>query len=68
MTFVRAKLMMERMGPGEIGVICVNAGEPLRNVPRSIRDHGHEVLSVSPLDPSIPAAAHLIRFRMAGLV
>lgn len=48
MTFVRTKLLIERMRPGEIAEIRLNAGEPLRNVPRSVREHGHEVLQLAP--------------------
>ena len=32
MTFVRAKLLLERMQPGEVAEIRLNAGEPLQNV------------------------------------
>jgi TusA-related sulfurtransferase len=44
MTFVRTKLLLERMAPGEVASIRMRGGEPLDNVPRAVRDHGHEVL------------------------
>jgi TusA-related sulfurtransferase len=64
MTFVHTKLMMERMGVGEIGVICLNTGEPLVNVPRSVREHGHEVLSIVPVDPANPTGPHQVTIRI----
>ena len=44
MTFVRTKLKLERMAPGETLAVRLNAGEPLQNVPRATAEHGHEVL------------------------
>ena len=48
MTFVRTKLLIERMAVGETAEVRLNAGEPLQNVPRSVREHGHEILSLAP--------------------
>lgn len=48
MTFVKTKLLIERMSPGEIAEIRLNAGEPLENVPRSLDELGHVVLDISP--------------------
>jgi TusA-related sulfurtransferase len=43
MTWVRTKLELERMAPGEaIEVLCAQ-GEALENVPRSAAEAGHEV-------------------------
>jgi tRNA 2-thiouridine synthesizing protein A len=43
MTWVRTKLELERMAPGErLRVLCA-PGEALENVPRSAREAGHEV-------------------------
>ena len=46
MTFVRAKLLMERMKPGEVAEILLSGGDPLENVPRAIWEHGYEVISL----------------------
>jgi TusA-related sulfurtransferase len=43
MTWVRTKLALERMTPGEELVVVVNPGEALENVPRSAAEAGHEV-------------------------
>ncbi len=48
MTFVHTKLLVESMQEGAIAEIRLNAGEPLKNVPRSLREHGHEILSLEP--------------------
>ena len=49
MTFVRTKLALERLAVGEILRIRLRDGEPRRNVPQAVRDHGHEIISLSPL-------------------
>lgn len=48
LTFVRTKLMVERMAVGETLEVRLNAGEPLENVPRSLAELGHAILSVEP--------------------
>ncbi len=48
LTFVRTKLLLERMAPGEVAEVRLRGAEPLENVPRSVRDHGHTVLSLEP--------------------
>lgn len=47
LTFVKTKLLLERMSPGETAVIRLKGPEPLENVPRSVRDHGHHVVSLT---------------------
>ena len=49
-TFVRTKLMIEGMDPGMVAEVRLNEGEPLQNVPRSVREHGHSILSLEPED------------------
>ncbi len=50
MTFVKTKLLIERMAPGETARVRLKGAEPLENVPRSVREHGHEVLGLDPED------------------
>lgn len=45
MTFVRTRLALDRMAPGERLLVLLKGEEPRRNVPRSAREHGHEVLA-----------------------
>ena len=53
MTFVRAKLLMERMKPGEVAEILLSGGDPLENVPRAIWEHGYEIISLEPENEDI---------------
>jgi tRNA 2-thiouridine synthesizing protein A len=44
LTWVKAKLALERLAPGErLDVRCAE-GEALENVPRSAREAGHDVV------------------------
>ena len=43
LTWVRTKLALERLAPGEELVVVVNPGEALENVPRSAREAGYDV-------------------------
>jgi TusA-related sulfurtransferase len=43
MTWVRTKLELERMAPGEELEVRCAAGEALENVPRSAAEAGHDV-------------------------
>ena len=45
MTFVRTRLALDRMAPGETLLVTLKGDEPLRNVPRTATEQGHEVLS-----------------------
>ena len=45
MTFVKTKLLLEKMVHGETAEVRLRAGEPLKNVPRSLRELGQEVIS-----------------------
>jgi tRNA 2-thiouridine synthesizing protein A len=46
MTFVRTKLKLESMKPGDVLAVRLKGDEPLRNVPRAARDEGHEILGI----------------------
>jgi len=48
MTFVRTKLRLERMQPGELLHVRLRGEEPLRNVPRAAREEGHIILGIVP--------------------
>jgi len=63
MTFVRTKLAVERLSPGQVLEVRLNAGEPLRNVPRSLTEHGHVVLDLMPEDPEVPGGVHRLRVK-----
>jgi tRNA 2-thiouridine synthesizing protein A len=50
--FVKTKLKLETMEQGQILSVILDAGDPIRNVPMSVSNEGHEVLSQEPLDAS----------------
>jgi tRNA 2-thiouridine synthesizing protein A len=43
MNWVRARLALERMQPGELLELVLDEGEALESVPRSAREDGHGV-------------------------
>jgi len=45
MTFVRTRLALDRLAPGQKLLVLLRGDEPRRNVPRSAREHGNKVLS-----------------------
>lgn len=46
-TFVKAKVALEELEDGEVLSIRLNDGEPVQNVPRSIKEEGHKVLRLT---------------------
>lgn len=47
LTFVKTKLLSERMEKGQTAIVRLRGAEPLLNVPRSLREHGHEIVSLT---------------------
>jgi len=45
-TFVKAKVALEELEDGQIISIRMNDGEPVQNVPRSIKEEGHQILKL----------------------
>lgn len=45
-TFVKTKVALEELEEGEILQVHLNDGEPVQNVPRSVKDEGHQVLKL----------------------
>jgi tRNA 2-thiouridine synthesizing protein A len=64
LTFVHTRLQLERMAPGEILEIRLKGTEPLKNIPRTLADEGHEVLSLEP--ESAASEIHRLRVRKAA--
>ncbi|MFX4263498.1 sulfurtransferase TusA family protein [Pelotomaculum propionicicum] len=48
--FVKAKLALEDIGNGEILEIILDEGEPILNVPRSLKEEGHVIKKVFQAD------------------
>ncbi|GHV21448.1 transcriptional regulator [Spirochaetia bacterium] len=49
-TFVKVKVALEEIEDGQILKVRLNDGEPIQNVPRSLKDEGHKVTSVQKQD------------------
>lgn len=60
LTFVKTKLLLEKMPPGALATVRLKGAQPLDNVPRSVKAHGHDVVSLAPEvggaapDPRLP--------------
>jgi len=48
--FVRTKLKLEEMETGQVLEVILDDGEPVRNVPRSVKEEGHEIIKVEKID------------------
>ena len=49
LTFVHTRLTIDSMEPGTVLAIVLKKGEPLENVPRSLKELGHKVISIKPI-------------------
>jgi tRNA 2-thiouridine synthesizing protein A len=52
-TFLKAKLALEPLAPGEVLRVVVGNETSARDVPRSLTDAGHTVLAVTPLGATL---------------
>ena len=48
MTYVRTRLALDRLRPGQVLEVRLRGADPLRNVPASAVRQGHEVLDQRP--------------------
>ena len=48
--FVKVKLALEDIEPGETARILLDDGEPVKNVPGSLKAEGHKILALSQSD------------------
>lgn len=46
-TFVKTKVTLDELDDGDILKVHMNAGEPAENVPRSLKEEGHEILELT---------------------
>lgn len=53
MTFVKVKLALETLEPGDSLEVLLTEGEPLNNVPKSAADMGFEVSTIEHVDASV---------------
>jgi len=50
LNWVKTKLRLEELEAGQVLEVILDDGEPIRNVPRSVKAEGHKVLEVTPLE------------------
>lgn len=50
--FVKTKLKLEAMEQGQILSVLLDDGDPIRNVPRSVSNEGHTILSQDRIEGS----------------
>lgn len=63
LTFVKTKLIIEKMKPGETLEVRLQGTEPLRNVPRSVTELGHTILLLAPEAGQDPKGIHRLHIR-----
>ncbi|WP_173985075.1 sulfurtransferase TusA family protein [Magnetospirillum sp. SS-4] len=63
MTFVKTKLLVERMASGEMLEVRLKGAEPLGNVPKSIAELGHEIISTTREPGEGPEGIHRLLIR-----
>jgi TusA-related sulfurtransferase len=68
MTFVRTRLLLDRMPAGAMATVRLAGQEPLGNVPGSAQALGHTVVAVVPETPGreAPSDVWLVTLRKAG--
>lgn len=49
LTYVKTRIALERLRPGEILEVWLSSGEPVESVPRSAEEDGHRVVIVEAL-------------------
>lgn len=48
--FIKAKLALELMETGDTILFLIDDGEPVKNVPRSLKAEGHKLLGMQEVD------------------
>ena len=64
LTFVKTKLLIEKMKSDQTATVRLMGPEPLRNVPRSLEELGHTILSLD-LEDGDSQGVHILRLRKA---
>ncbi|MGY8990137.1 MAG: sulfurtransferase TusA family protein [Rhodospirillales bacterium] len=63
LTFVKTKLLVERMQAGQVVEVRLAGAEPLENVPRSVAELGHTILSLEAEITGEALGVHRLRIR-----
>jgi tRNA 2-thiouridine synthesizing protein A len=49
LTYVKARIALDRLAPGDVLELWLSAGEPAESLPRSAEEDGHRVVGIEPL-------------------
>ncbi len=49
LTWVKTRIALDRLAPGDVLEVWLLAGEPLDSVPRTAEEEGHRVVALGPL-------------------
>lgn len=60
LTWVKTRVALDRLAPGEVLEVWLLAGEPLASVPRTAEEEGHRVVEVAQLPGEGPDAYRLL--------
>jgi len=50
LNWVKTKLRLEEMDAGQVLEVLLDNGEAIRNVPRSAKAEGHQIVEIKPLE------------------
>jgi TusA-related sulfurtransferase len=59
-TWVKTRIALEKLSEGELLVLLLREGEPLRNVPATALEEGHRVVSKQPLEDEGPGTWEVV--------
>jgi TusA-related sulfurtransferase len=48
MTMVKVKFKLSQMKTGEQLEVLLSGEEPLKNIPRTAKEHGHKIIEIKP--------------------
>ncbi len=66
LTYVKTRIALERLSPGDVLEIWLSAGEPVESVPRSAEEDGHRVVAVEALAGEAAGAWRVLLEKRAG--
>jgi len=67
LTYVKARIALDRLASGQVLEVWLAAGEPLENLPRSAAEDGHRVVSVEALGEEAPGAWRVLLEKAPGV-
>ena len=50
LNYVKARLKLEEMETGQVLEISLDDGEPILNVPRSVKEDGHKIIEIDQIE------------------